>query len=112
MLARRTGASVYHGPNAAGEVRYAATVRDGERFTIGSIELKALETPGHTDDSLSYAAYDSEFGEEAFAVFTGDTLFVGDVGRTDFYPDRAHEVAGLMVGAQAVSGAAAFGALI
>jgi len=95
-LARKTGASVHHGPNAAGEVRYAETVHEGDCFAIGKLELRVLETPGHTDDSLSFAVYDRDFGDEAFGVFTGDTLFVGDVGRTDFYPDRAEEVAGLM----------------
>jgi hydroxyacylglutathione hydrolase len=95
-LAARTGATVYHGPDAAGDVEYAKTVTDGDEFEIGSIDLCVLETPGHTDDSLSFALYDKAFGEGAFAVFTGDTLFVGDVGRTDFYPDRAREVAGLL----------------
>ena len=96
VLAERTGAAVFHGPNAAGDVVYADTVRDGDEFEIGSALLRVLETPGHTDDSLSFAFYDPEFGEEAVGVFTGDALFVGDVGRTDFYPDRPREVAGLL----------------
>jgi hydroxyacylglutathione hydrolase len=95
-LADRTGAKVLHGPNAAGNVQYAATVCDGDEFEIGSMTLRVLETPGHTDDSLSFALFDEEFGEGAFAVFTGDTLFVGDVGRCDFYPERAREVASLL----------------
>ena len=95
-LADRTGARVLHGPNAAGNVEYAETTRDGDGFDIGSIALRVLETPGHTDDSLSFALYDAEFGDGAFAVFTGDTLFIGDVGRCDFYPERAREVAGLL----------------
>lgn len=95
-LAGQTSAHVYHGPNADGEVRYAETAREGDEFTIGDIGLRVLETPGHTDDSLSFAIYDREFGEDAFGVFTGDALFVGDVGRTDFYPDRAEEVAGML----------------
>lgn len=96
VLAELVGATVYHGPNADGDVRYAQTTREGETFNLGNLELKTLETPGHTDDSLSFALYDTEFGEEAVAVFTGDALFVGDVGRADFYPDRAEEVAGLL----------------
>jgi hydroxyacylglutathione hydrolase len=95
-LAERTGSKVFHGPNAAGDVEYATTTRDGDAFEIGSIALRVLETPGHTDDSLSFVLYDKEFGDGAFAVFTGDTLFIGDVGRCDFYPDRAREVAGLL----------------
>ncbi|NKI36560.1 MBL fold metallo-hydrolase [Wenzhouxiangella sp. XN79A] len=96
ILAERTGAKVVHGPNAAGDVVYAETARDGDEFDIGSVRIRVLETPGHTDDSLSFAYYDTLFGDEAVGVFTGDTLFVGDVGRTDFYPDRKREVAGLL----------------
>lgn len=96
ILAELTGAAVHHGPNAAGEVTYADTVREGDDFSFGSMLLKVLETPGHTDDSLSFAIYDQDFGNQAIGVFSGDALFVGDVGRTDFYPDRKEEVAGLL----------------
>lgn len=96
ILAALTGARVHHGPNAAGDVAYAETVREGETFGFGSLRLQVLETPGHTDDSLSFAVYDDDFDGPAVGVFTGDALFVGDVGRTDFYPDRAEEVAGLL----------------
>jgi hydroxyacylglutathione hydrolase len=96
VLAKQSGATVYHGPNAAGEVAYAQTVREGETFDIGALSLRVLETPGHTDDSVSYALVDTQSGSDTVAVFTGDALFVGDVGRTDFYPDRAREVAGLL----------------
>lgn len=96
VLAARTGASVWHGPDAAGDVVYADTVEEGDELEFGSVKIRVLQTPGHTDDSLSYAVYDTSFGDDAVAVFTGDALFVGDVGRTDFYPDRAREVAGLL----------------
>ncbi len=96
LLAEMTGAPVFHGPNAAGEVSYARIVREGESFVLGNLKIETLETPGHTDDSLSFAIYDEDFGEQAVGVFTGDALFVGDVGRTDFYPERAEEVAGLL----------------
>lgn len=96
VLAAGTGAAVYHGPNAAGHVEYAGTAREGDSFEIGAIRLSVLETPGHTDDSLSFVLEDADSGDDPVAVFTGDTLFVGDVGRTDFYPDRAREVAGLL----------------
>ncbi len=96
ILAARSGATVHHGPKPAGEVLFATTTREGEEFTIGDVRLRVLETPGHTDDSLSFAVYDIGSGEQAVAVFTGDALFIGDVGRTDFYPDRASEVAGLL----------------
>src|SRR3546814_312993 len=74
----------------------ARPILEGDAFLLGTLLIKALETPGHTDDSLSFALYDTEFGADAVAVFTGDALFVGDVGRTDFYPDRAAVVAGLL----------------
>lgn len=96
VLALRTGASVHHGPDAAGDVNYARTAREGDSFSVGRITLRVLQTPGHTDDSVSYVLHDSDAGEDAVAVFTGDALFVGDVGRTDFYPERAREVAGLL----------------
>ncbi len=96
ILASLTGAKVWHGPNADGEVRYADTVKEGDEFTLGDMKIRVLETPGHTYDSVSYVVYDAAFGEDAIGVLTGDALFVGDVGRTDFYPDRAREVAGLL----------------
>ncbi|WP_298448266.1 MBL fold metallo-hydrolase [uncultured Marinobacter sp.] len=96
ILAKLTGATVFHGPNAAGEVRYAQTSRENDEFHFGNLKLRVVETPGHTDDSVSYVLYDTDFGDDAVAVFTGDTLFIGDVGRTDFYPERAEEVAGLL----------------
>ncbi len=96
ILAALTGAEVWHGPNADGEVRYAATVKEGDEFGLGEMKIRVLETPGHTYDSVSYVIYDDAFGEDAIGVFTGDALFVGDVGRTDFYPERAREVAGLL----------------
>jgi hydroxyacylglutathione hydrolase len=95
-LAELTGATVHHGPKPAGEVEYAQTTKEGDSFRFGAMRLEVLETPGHTDDSLSFVIYDEGFGDEAVGVFTGDALFVGDVGRTDFYPDRAEEVAGLL----------------
>ncbi len=94
ILAEMTGARIFHGPDNQHDIAYAETVREGDSFTLGGLTISVLETPGHTDDSLSFAIYDKAFGENAVGVFTGDTLFVGDVGRTDFYPDRARDVAG------------------
>ncbi len=96
ILAEMTGAQVYHGPNADGEVVYAKTTREGDCHSIGQLELRVIETPGHTFDHLAFAIYDSKYPDKAVGVFTGDALFVGDVGRTDFYPDRKREVAGLL----------------
>lgn len=96
VLAELTGARVLHGPNVDGDVTYAETVREGDSFEFGDLSVRVLETPGHTDDSVSYAITDTSFGDDPVGVFTGDALFIGDVGRTDFYPDRAEEVAGLL----------------
>ena len=52
------------------------------------MKLTALHTPGHTDESMSYTLADLDTGQEPIMVFTGDTLFIGDVGRTDLYGPR------------------------
>ncbi len=96
ILAAMTGATVLHGPNPEQPVVYAETVRNGDCFSVGQLEIRVLETPGHTDDHLAYALFDTAYPDKAVGVFTGDALFVGDVGRTDFYPDRRREVAGLL----------------
>jgi hydroxyacylglutathione hydrolase len=93
-LARRTGAAIYHG--SALDFGYGEPLEDNDMFNLNNIRLRILETPGHTFESISLALYDKQYGDEAVAVFTGDTLFIGDVGRTDFYPERAEEVAGLL----------------
>jgi hydroxyacylglutathione hydrolase len=93
-LARMTGADIYHGSRM--DFEYGHSVSDGDTFDLGDLRLKILETPGHTFESISIAVIDAGFGEDAVGVFTGDALFVGDVGRTDFFPDQAEEVAGLL----------------
>ena len=96
VLAGMTGAKVLHGPNPERPIVYATTARDGDCYAIGQLEIRAMETPGHTDDHLAYALFDTAYPDKAVGVFTGDAMFVGDVGRTDFYPDRREEVAGLL----------------
>ncbi|MFO7552872.1 MAG: MBL fold metallo-hydrolase [Haliea sp.] len=96
LIKQATGAEVWHGPNPEQAIRYAGETREGQVFEIGGALLTVLETPGHTDDSLSYVLHDKSFEESPVGVFTGDALFIGDVGRTDFYPDRKREVAGLL----------------
>lgn len=94
-LAARTGAAIFHG-RAAGE-GYWHGVGQGDEFTFGSMRLMVLETPGHTFDSISLALYDTDWSDDdPAAIFTGDALFIGDVGRTDFFPDRKAEVANLL----------------
>jgi hydroxyacylglutathione hydrolase len=58
---------------------------DGETLSVGNLKIKALHTPGHTNESLCYAVYKPAQSNDALMVFTGDTLFVGSVGRTDLY---------------------------
>ena len=82
-LRDRTGATIYLG--AAARAEYAFTpVRDGDVIEFGRVQLRPLETPGHTAESNSIVVYDLDrSGTEPQAVLTGDTLFVGDVGRPD-----------------------------
>jgi hydroxyacylglutathione hydrolase len=63
---------------------------DNDTLNVGSIEIKAVYTPGHTDESLCYAVYPPQ-NDEASLVFTGDTLFAGSVGRTDLYGKPAQK---------------------
>ncbi len=96
-LAARTGAPIHHGRDPNFDFAYGESVSEGDEFTLGDVRLRVLETPGHTDQSISLALYDTAHStEDPVGVFTGDALFIGDVGRTDFYPDRAQEVAGLL----------------
>jgi hydroxyacylglutathione hydrolase len=82
-LAGMTGAEIYHGPGL--DWKYGNEVQDGQRLRIGRLRLTAIHTPGHTDESMSYAVADLASGEATVMVFTGDALLVGDVGRTDLY---------------------------
>lgn len=92
-LAEMTGAEILHGE--ALDFEYGNAVGDGAEVRLSTTRLQMLHTPGHTDESISVVVYDEESdASAAVAVFTGDTLFVGDVGRTDFYPDRHAQVAG------------------
>ncbi|MEM2107825.1 MAG: MBL fold metallo-hydrolase [Candidatus Bathyarchaeia archaeon] len=81
-LANATGAQVYHGPGL--DWAYGKTIEDGQEFAIGSLKIVSLHTPGHSPESTCYVLFDNETGNQPVMVFTGDTLFVGDVGRTDF----------------------------
>lgn len=82
-LKELTDAEIYHGKGV--DFKYGIFVSDGQEFNFGSMKLTALHTPGHTDESMSYALTYPESGKAPLMVFTGDALFVGDVGRTDLY---------------------------
>lgn len=79
-LAQKTGATIVFGPNATTEYEIH-NGKDGEIFKIGDVSLKLLHTPGHTMESSSYLLIDKD-GKTPY-IFTGDTLFIGDVGRPD-----------------------------
>ena len=87
-LAEATGATIVYGPNAnpSYEVHLAA---DGEEFILGNVKIKTLHTPGHTMESTCYLLKD-ESGKD-HSLFSGDTLFIGDVGR----PDLAQKAASM-----------------
>ncbi len=79
-LAKKTGATIVYGPGAKTDFDlYEA--KDGEIFELGEAKIKVLHTPGHTMESSTYLLLDAEGKEKA--IFSGDTLFIGDVGRPD-----------------------------
>ncbi|MFT5167342.1 MAG: hydroxyacylglutathione hydrolase [Saprospiraceae bacterium] len=79
-LARKTGAKIVYGPTA--ETSYKMHLaKDGEVFKLGKVSFTVLHTPGHTPESTTYLLKNEE-GKE-YAIFSGDTLFIGDVGRPD-----------------------------
>ena len=93
-LADRTGAAIWHA-DAQLPYRYGAPARPGQTWAVGRLTLEALATPGHTPGGLSYLL--REAGGAPWVVFTGDTLFAGDVGRTDLVDAaRSREMAALL----------------
>lgn len=85
-LAAKTGADIVFGPTGMKLGFDAIVAEDGQEFKIGNLTIKLIHTPGHTMESSCYLLYNEEGKEEA--IFTGDTLFIGDVGR----PDLAQKV--------------------
>src|ERR1035437_4313394 len=95
-LAERTGAKIYLGARA-GATFPRVDVRDGDEIRFGRVVLRFLETPGHTIESVSIAVTDLDRRETPYAVLTGDTLFIGDVGRPDLAPDLTpQQLAGML----------------
>lgn len=95
-LAQTSGARIVSGSHALfGETD--VKLEDGEELEVGTTRFVALETPGHTPESMSYAVYVEDAGDKCWGVFTGDTLFVGDTGRTDLPdPEKTGENAGIL----------------
>lgn len=86
-LSKQTGASIVYGPTAQPEFDFILA-KDNQEFSIGKIKIKVLHTPGHTMESTTYLLID-ENGKD-YAIFSGDTLFIGDVGRPDLAQKAAH----------------------
>jgi hydroxyacylglutathione hydrolase len=87
-LAEKTGARILIHP--AADAAFPTTpIEDAEEIRLGSVALRVLHTPGHTPESISLLVTDRARGDEPWFVLTGDTLFVGDVGRPDFGGERA-----------------------
>ncbi len=91
-LAEATGAKIY-APRAANCEFEHTGLAEGDTFEIENIAIKILETPGHTPEHICYVVSDTSRGPDPVAVFCGDTLFVGDVGRPDLFPNLAEELA-------------------
>jgi hydroxyacylglutathione hydrolase len=103
-LAARSGATLYLSDEGAPDWRYAyaaaagaVPLRDGDEIRVGGLHLRALHTPGHTPEHLSFILTDATASDRPMGVFTGDFVFVGDVGR----PDLLERAAGVVGGAEA-----------
>ena len=86
-LSKQSGASIVYGPTAKPEFDFIAA-KDNEIFEVGNIKIKVLHTPGHTMESTTFLLIDAD-GKD-YAIFSGDTLFLGDVGRPDLAQKAAH----------------------
>ena len=91
-LAEKTGAKIYAPKSGKCGFEHIG-LSEGDTFEIEDMEFKVLETPGHTPEHIVYTVIDHSRGEDPVALFSGDTLFVGDVGRPDLFPDIAKELA-------------------
>ena len=97
-LASRAGAEIIFGARAGATFPHRA-VSDGDELRVGKVILRLLETPGHTPESISILVIDTEVSAEPQKVLTGDTLFIGDVGRPDLVGSKGYtteEMAGLL----------------
>ena len=95
-LAARTGARIYMGAQANAAFPHVP-VSDGFELKFGKASIRVLETPGHTPESICLVVTDAEKSADPWAVLTGDTLFIGDVGRPDLSPKHTPaQLAGLL----------------
>ncbi|HEU5434367.1 MAG TPA: MBL fold metallo-hydrolase, partial [Thermomicrobiales bacterium] len=89
-LAAATGAPIYAGRLGATAVPHIP-LDDGDTIALGSLTLRALWTPGHTPEHISYLLFDRTQGSEPLALFSGDVLFVGEIGRPDLLGPDAQQ---------------------
>src|SRR5271169_3435198 len=95
-LAARTGATIYVGARAGASFPHV-DLGDGFQLQVGKIRISVLETPGHTPESVCLVITDEEKSPKPWAILTGDTLFLGDVGRPDLSTTHTPpELAGLL----------------
>ena len=92
-LADRTGAKIY-APKSGKCTFDHVPLSEGDTIELEDMLIEVLETPGHTPEHISYVVTDKSRGDDPIGVLCGDTLFVGDVGRPDLFPDIAEELAG------------------
>ena len=96
-LAERTGAEIY--APRSGECKFEhVPLSEGDTIELEDMKLSVIETPGHTPEHICYIVVDTSRGDDPVGIFTGDTLFVGDVGRPDLFPDMADELAAKLYG--------------
>ncbi|MEJ7849609.1 MAG: rhodanese-like domain-containing protein [Pyrinomonadaceae bacterium] len=97
-LSAKTGARIIYGQRAATEFP-TLKVKDGDQFSLGKVVLTFLETPGHTPESISIVARNTVDSTQPLKLFTGDTLFIGDVGRPDLIGSKgftAEDMGGML----------------
>ncbi|MCA9727550.1 MAG: MBL fold metallo-hydrolase [Candidatus Eisenbacteria bacterium] len=88
-LQARTGATIHLGARASAEYDFQPAA-DGARVQLGAVEIETLETPGHTPESICLLVSDRNEPQRPAALLTGDTLFIGDVGRPDLMASAGH----------------------
>lgn len=76
-------ADIFHGNKL--NFAYGNSVVEGDKFQVGNVVLEIIETPGHTDESISIVLKDRDVSEDPYLIFTGDTIFAGEIGRCDLY---------------------------
>lgn len=104
-LANRTGATLYLSNEGGADWKYqfpsadgTVLLKDGDTFSVGNVKVEALHTPGHTPEHLAFRVTDSAGASQPMGIFTGDFIFVGDVGRPDLL-EKAAKMKGTMEGA-------------